>query len=69
MQTRSGPVTSPVWIQGPRLRQRWGISNSTFYVKLREGVLPQPEYPFGPSKPYWRMDAIEEFEASKKVTK
>ncbi|RYH63564.1 MAG: hypothetical protein EON54_07910 [Alcaligenaceae bacterium] len=57
----------PVWIPGPRLRLRWGMSNSSFYSKLKLGILPKPEYPFGPAKPYWRMEAIEQFEASKKV--
>lgn len=57
----------PIWIQGPRLRQRWGISNTTFYEKLKAGIIPAPEYPFGPQKPYWRMEAVERFEASAKV--
>ena len=60
-------LEKPIWIQGPRLRKRWDMSNSSFYAKLKQGILPQPEYPFGSAKPYWRMDAIEKFEASKKV--
>ncbi|MGX5650193.1 helix-turn-helix transcriptional regulator [Hydrogenophaga borbori] len=67
MQAQPLSPASPVWIQGPRLRQRWAISNSTFYAKLRAGLIPAPEYPFGPAKPYWRMEVIEQFEASKKA--
>lgn len=66
MQTTK-PAQS-VWIQGPKLRQRWGISNTTFYEKLRQGLIPAPEYPFGPSKPYWRMEAVEAFENASKAT-
>lgn len=65
MQTDKTPQADPVWIQGPRLRQRWGgMSNSTFYAKIKAGLIPKPEYPFG-SRPYWRMDVVERFEASK----
>ncbi|MET3498163.1 helix-turn-helix transcriptional regulator [Variovorax boronicumulans] len=67
MQLNRTKPEAPVYIQGPRLRQRWGISNSTFYEKLKAGVIPAPEYPFGPSKPYWRMEAIERFEDASKV--
>ncbi len=64
MSTEKTLPADPVWIQGPRLRQRWGISNSTFYAKLKAGLIPPPEHPFG-TRPFWRMDVIERFEASK----
>ena len=48
-----------VWIRGPQLRKRWGdMSNSTFYDRLKKGAIPKPEYPFGPSTPYWSMQAV-----------
>jgi hypothetical protein len=54
----------PLWIRGPQLRQRWGdMPNSTFYDRLKRGLIPRPEYPFGPGTPYWRMDKIEAAEA------
>ena len=62
MQNGKGQPVRPVWIRGPQLRQRWGISNTTFYVKLKRGLIPQPEHPFGPTTPYWRIDVIEKFE-------
>jgi hypothetical protein len=34
------------------------MSSSAFYERLRAGQIPRAEYPFSPSKPYWRMDAI-----------
>ncbi len=55
--------TQEVWLRGPTLRKRWGgMPNSTFYDRLHRGLIPKPEYPFGPSTPYWRVDAIEAFE-------
>lgn len=52
-----------VWLRGPALRQRWGeMPNSTFYDRLQKGLIPKPEYPFGPTTPYWRLDAVETFE-------
>lgn len=55
--------TKPVWIRGPQLRKRWGdMSNSTFYDRLRRGMIPAAEYPFGPDTPYWRMADIERHE-------
>lgn len=57
-----------IWIRGPRLRQRWdNMSNTVFYEKLKQKVIPAPEYPFGPSTPYWRVEAIEAFEGRSKV--
>ena len=57
--------TRPVFIGGPALRQRWGnMPNSTFYDRLKKGLIPSAEYPFGPSTPYWRVEAIEAHEAA-----
>jgi hypothetical protein len=54
----------PLWIRGPQLRQRWGgMANSTFYDKIKRGLIPEPEYPFGASTPYWRLAVIEAIEA------
>jgi len=59
---------APIWITGPRLRQRWGdMPKSTFYERRSRGLIPEPEFPFGPNRPYWRMEAIERFEAASKV--
>jgi hypothetical protein len=59
----------PIWIRGPRLRQRWGnMPASTFHDRLKRGAIPKPEYPFGPAVPYWRMDDVERFENASKVT-
>jgi hypothetical protein len=56
---------APVWIRGPQLRRRWGdMPNSTFYNRLQRRLIPAPEYPFGPTTPYWRLDAIEAHEAN-----
>jgi hypothetical protein len=56
--------TAPKWIRGPQLRKRWGdMPNSTFYDRLKKGLIPAAEYPFGPDTPYWRLDAIEAHEA------
>lgn len=53
----------PTWIRGPQLRKRWGdMPNSTFYDRLKRGLIPEPEYPFGPQTPYWRMSKIEAHE-------
>lgn len=53
----------PVWIRGPQLRKRWGgMANSTFYNRLQRGLIPTPEYPFGVTTPYWRLDVIEDHE-------
>ena len=52
------------WLRGPQLRKRWGdMPNSTFYYRLHRGLIPPPEYPFGPDTPYWRVDVIEAHEA------
>lgn len=56
-------TTQTVWIRGPQLRKRWGdMPNSTFYNRLSRGLIPQPEYPFGPTTPYWRVSIIEQHE-------
>lgn len=44
------------------------MSNTVFYEKLKKKLIPAPEYPFGPSTPYWRVDIIEAFENRSKVT-
>lgn len=52
-----------IFIRGPELRKRWGgMANSTFYFRLNSGLIPKPEYPFGPTTPYWRVEAIEAHE-------
>ena len=61
METATG--TRNVWIRGTKLRARWGdMPNSTFYDRLKKGLIPKPEYPFGPTTPYWRIEAIEAHE-------
>ena len=59
------PQTPPaVWIRGRDLRARWGkMSNTSFYDKLKRGLIPRPHFPFGPPTPYWSMADIESFEA------
>ena len=52
----------PVWISGPSLRSRWNMPLSTFHYRVAKGVIPAPVHPFGPNKPYWLMDDIEQFE-------
>lgn len=55
--------TPPTWMRGPDLRRRWGgMPTSTFYDRLKAGLIPKPEYPFGPSTPYWRVSVIEAHE-------
>jgi predicted DNA-binding transcriptional regulator AlpA len=55
--------TGAVFIRGPELRKRWGaMPCSTFYERLKRGVIPKPEYPFGPDTPYWRIEEIEAHE-------
>lgn len=59
----SATEARPIWLRGPQLRQRWGgMANSTFYNRLTRGLIPPPEYPFGPTTPYWRMAVIERHE-------
>ncbi len=56
-----------VWIRGPQLRLRWGgMAHSTFYDRLKKGLIPKAEYPFGPDTPYWRVEAIQALEARSK---
>jgi hypothetical protein len=50
------------WISGPNLRRRWDMPNSTFYLRLSRGLIPEAEYPFGPTTPYWRLEIIRAFE-------
>lgn len=55
--------TKRTWIRGPELRERWGgMSNSTFYDRLKRGLIPKPEYPFGPATPHWRLETVEAHE-------
>lgn len=55
--------TPSVWVRGPQLRKRWGnMPNSTFYNRLQRGLIPKPEYPFGPNSPHWRLSVIEAVE-------
>lgn len=57
------PGTLPVWLNSARLRARWGgMSHTTLYRKVKAGLVPAPDYPFGPSTPYWRTVEIEAFE-------
>ena len=68
MQMQDDAKTGPIWIRGPELRKRWGnMSNSTFYARLSRGLIPAPEYPFGPTTPYWRLDAVAAFERGAKL--
>jgi hypothetical protein len=61
-------VTRPVWIRGPQLRKRWGsgdrpMPNSTFFDRLKKGLIPKPEFPFGEgTPPHWRLKVIEALE-------
>lgn len=53
----------PVWMNSAKLRARWGgMSHTTLYRKAKAGLIPAPEYPFGPATPYWRTSEIEAFE-------
>lgn len=53
----------PTWMRGPELRERWGgMPNSTFYDRIKRGLIPTPEYPFGGATPYWRLHVILAFE-------
>ena len=53
----------PIWIRGPELRERWGgMANSTFYERLKRGLIPAPHYPFGPKTPHWYIADIEAYE-------
>lgn len=56
-------VTQATWIRGPQLRKRWGdMPTATFYNRMQKGLIPKPQYPFGPDTPYWAMTDIEAFE-------
>lgn len=69
MDDTTGDGIKPIWIRGPQLRKRWGdMAISTFYFRLKRGLIPQPEFPFGPTTPYWRMSAIEAHERAAEVT-
>jgi predicted DNA-binding transcriptional regulator AlpA len=57
------------WIRGPELRKRWGnMPNSTFYDRLKKGLIPKPKYPFGPDTPHWSMSAVLAHEEAAKET-
>lgn len=61
METTGQP--NSIWIRRLALQARWGnMPSSTFYARLKAGLIPAPAYPFGPSTPYWRLDAIEAHE-------
>lgn len=63
MQDEPASADRPIWIRGPQLRKRWGdMPNSSFYARLKKHAIPAPEYPFGPTTPYWRLSAIEAHE-------
>ena len=64
MQTVANkPEARSVYIDGPKLRERWSaMAVSTFYNRLQRGLIPKPDYPFGPDNPYWRMSAVEAHE-------
>ncbi len=54
-----------IFIRAAELRRRWDdMPASTFYWRLKRGVIPKPEYPFGEHTPYWRLSVIEKHEAS-----
>ena len=60
-------TTRPRWLRAKQLRQRWGdgekpMPNSTFHDWRAKGLIPPPEFPFGPHTPYWRLDVIEAHE-------
>jgi hypothetical protein len=56
-------TSEALYIRATQLRARYGnMPASTLYWRLKRGLIPQPEYPFGPSTPYWRLSVIEEFE-------
>ena len=52
----------PTYIRGPKLRARWGMSNTSFYEKLKRGTIPKPKFPFGDATPYWAVAEVEAFE-------
>jgi hypothetical protein len=56
-------MESPIWIRRHALQQRWGdMPTSTFYDRLKKGLIPPAEYPFGPHMPHWRLAVIEAHE-------
>ena len=60
----SNSPSQVTWISGPTLRARWdNMPTSTFYYRLKKGLIPKPRYPFGPDAPYWSAAEIEAFEA------
>jgi predicted DNA-binding transcriptional regulator AlpA len=61
--TRESLRQDQVYLRAAQLRARWGgMANSTLYWRLKKGLIPLPEYPFGPTTPYWRLATIEEWE-------
>lgn len=69
MQNSTSTGSKPVWIRKPQLRERWGgMPISTFDYRLKRGLIPSAEYPFGPRTPYWRLEVIEAHEQPKNST-
>ena len=63
MEGKADSAGKATWIRGPQLRTRWGdMPNSTFYDRLKRGLIPPPRYPFGPTTPYWALADIEAHE-------
>lgn len=63
MQATTPDPNRSQYLRAAQLRKRWGdMPNSTFYSRLQRCLIPAPEYPFGPTTPYWRMGVIEAHE-------
>lgn len=61
-----GTQTQPAqrWLTSTQYRERNGghrgiQPNSTFWLFVRQGRLPKPRYPFGPTQPRWLLSDIE----------
>jgi hypothetical protein len=62
-------ANSPIWIRGPQLRERWGgMPATTFYARLKKGLIPAAHYPFGDATPYWLLSEIEAHEQATQRT-
>lgn len=68
-ETEQAARLEQVYIRGPALRKRWALPNSTFYDLRARRVIPEPEYPFGPAMPVWRLATIEAFESKAELAK
>lgn len=67
MDSTNKTTATRTWIRGPELRERWGgMPNSTFYNRLKRGLIPKPEYPFGPTTPYWRLETVTSHEQAQR---